>query len=288
MSALTVRQVRRSATCCCYGLRWLPTGLMIPVHDPADAGARAVPAADRAGRTAQGLVVLALELPTGGLADALGRNRCCSPPGCSTCVSLALFAVADSFALFFAGLGAAGHLPGAGQRPAGVLVRRRAPWPPTRRPSYERGLGHAGAVIGVAIAAGALLSGGLVALGPVGPVSALTVPVLAAIGAAGGRRWSRCWCCWSRCGPASGVAALRASVRRGAPDDRPGVRAAAPLPGAAGAGRGRAVLGLRHGHLRVAAAGTARRGGRRHRTGPPRCSARPAPRPGSPRPPARR
>jgi DHA1 family tetracycline resistance protein-like MFS transporter len=36
-------------------------------------------------------------------------------------------------------------------------------------------------VIGVAIAGGALLGGGLVALGPIGPFSALTVPVLASL-----------------------------------------------------------------------------------------------------------
>ena len=45
----------------------------------------------------------------------------------------------------------------------------------------ERGLGGGGMVLGVAIGAGALLSGGLVALGPIGGVSALTVPVLVAL-----------------------------------------------------------------------------------------------------------
>ena len=159
---------------------------------------------------AQGLVVLALELPTGGLADALGRRPVLVTAWAAQPALPRLLAVADSFALFFAGLGPAGGLPGARQRPAGVLVRRAtlAADPDT---TTSRGLGFAGTVAGVAIAGGALLSGGLIALGPVGPVSALTVPVLVAaalqvvalvaLAVAAGR------------GPARpGPAALRASV----------------------------------------------------------------------------
>ena len=44
-----------------------------------------------------------------------------------------------------------------------------------------RGVSAGGHVLGLCVAAGALLSGGLVALGPVGPVSALTTPVVAAV-----------------------------------------------------------------------------------------------------------
>jgi hypothetical protein len=46
---------------------------------------------------------------------------------------------------------------------------------------FETGLSRSGVVIGVAIAGGALLGGGLVALGPIGAVSALTVPVVASL-----------------------------------------------------------------------------------------------------------
>jgi len=45
----------------------------------------------------------------------------------------------------------------------------------------ETGLSRSGVVLGVAIAAGALVTGGLVALGPVGPVTALSLPVYAAL-----------------------------------------------------------------------------------------------------------
>jgi len=57
------------------GLRWLPTGLLIPVlvllllERGLTLGQIGLVAA------AQGLVVMLLELPTGALADALGRRR---------------------------------------------------------------------------------------------------------------------------------------------------------------------------------------------------------------------
>ena len=49
------------------------------------------------------------------------------------------------------------------------------------RADIETGLSRSGVVCGVTIAAGALAGGGLVALGGFGTVSALTVPVLAAV-----------------------------------------------------------------------------------------------------------
>ena len=135
----------------------------------------------------------------------------------------------------------------------------RPPWPSTRTPStspasagrHRRRRHHR---------RGALLSGGLIALGPVGPVSALTVPVLvaAALQAVAlvvllvllvERRPAR--------GPARCVPRSR---RHPGWSGRPS--AAAPLPGAARPGVGGAVLGFRHGHLRVVAAGPARRRGR--------------------------
>ena len=57
-----------------HGLRWLPTGLMIPVFVLL-ALERGIGLAEIGVIFAvQGFVVLALELPTGGLADALGRK----------------------------------------------------------------------------------------------------------------------------------------------------------------------------------------------------------------------
>ncbi|MEW2380006.1 MFS transporter [Micromonospora sp. NPDC047812] len=179
MSALSVRQVRRRFLVL-HGLRWLPTGLMVPVM---------ILLMQERGLTlsqiglvtvAQGLVVLALELPTGGLADALGRRPVLMVAWLVNLASLALFAVADSFALFFLVWALQGVFRAldSGPMESWYVDATLAADPDAE---YEPGLGHAGTVVGVAMAAGALLGGGLVALGPVGPISALTVPVLVAI-----------------------------------------------------------------------------------------------------------
>lgn len=178
MSALSVRQVRRRFLVL-HGLRWLPTGLMVPVM---------ILLMQERGLTlsqiglvsvAQGLVVLALELPTGGLADALGRRSVLIAAWLVNLAALALFAVADSFALFFLVWALQGVFRALDSGPleSWYVDATLAADP---KAEYEPGLGYAGTVIGVAISAGALLGGGLVALGPVGPVSALTVPVLVA------------------------------------------------------------------------------------------------------------
>ncbi|NES13458.1 MULTISPECIES: MFS transporter [Micromonospora] len=179
MSTLSVRQVRfRYLTL--YALRWLPGGLLIPVMillmqerglSLSQIGLVA---------TAQGLVVLALELPTGGFADALGRKPVLVVAWLICLVSLVLFAVADSFWLFALVWALQGiyRALDSGPLESWYVDATLAADPDAE---YEHGLGHAGMVIGLAIGAGALLSGGLVALGPVGPISALTLPVLVAI-----------------------------------------------------------------------------------------------------------
>ncbi|MFC3501881.1 MFS transporter [Micromonospora krabiensis] len=178
MSALSVAQVRHRFLVL-HGLRWLPTGLMIPVMillmqerglSLSQIGLVSV---------AQGLVVLALELPTAGLADALGRKPVLVAAGLINLASLAVFAVADTFALFFLVWAMQGVFRALDSGPleSWYVDATLAADPDA---TYESGLGHAGTVIGVSIGAGALLGGGLVALGPLGPVSALTVPVLVA------------------------------------------------------------------------------------------------------------
>ncbi|KAB1128983.1 MFS transporter [Micromonospora sp. AMSO12t] len=179
MSTLSVRQIRRRYLAL-YGLRWLPSGLLIPVMillmqerglSLSQIGLVA---------TAQGLIVLALELPTGGFADALGRKPVLVTAWVTCVISLAVFAVADSFWLFFLSWALQGvyRALDSGPLESWYVDATLAADPDAE---YEPGLGHAGTVIGIAIGAGALLSGGLVALGPIGPVSALTLPVLAAI-----------------------------------------------------------------------------------------------------------
>ncbi|MGK5676963.1 MFS transporter [Micromonospora sp. URMC 106] len=209
MSALSVRQVRRRFLVL-HGLRWLPTGLMVPVM---------ILLMQERGLTlsqiglvsvAQGLVVLALELPTGGLADALGRRPVLITAWLVNLAALALFAVADSFAVFFLVWALQGVFRALDSGPleSWYVDATLAADP---KAEYEPGLGYAGTVIGVAISAGALLGGGLVALGPVGPVSALTVPVLVAA-ALQVVALVALLVLLPEVGPAKGAGALRASV----------------------------------------------------------------------------
>ncbi|MFI2667753.1 MFS transporter [Micromonospora carbonacea] len=179
MSALSVRQAR-SRYLVLHGLRWLPTGLLIPVMILLMQERGLSLSQIGIAFTAQGLVVLALELPTGGMADALGRRPVLVAATALNLASLALFAVADSLALFvlvFALQGVYRALD-SGPLESWYVDATLAADPAAE---YERGLGLGGTVAGVAIAGGALLSGGLITLGPLGPVSALTVPVLASV-----------------------------------------------------------------------------------------------------------
>ncbi|MEU3454423.1 MFS transporter [Micromonospora sp. NPDC006766] len=179
MSTLSVRQVRfRYLTL--YGLRWLPTGLMVPVMILLMQERGLTLSQIGLVATAQGLVVLALELPAGGLADALGRKPALGVAWVIGLISLIIFAVADSFWLFFLVWALQGvyRALDSGPLESWYVDATLAADP---HADYERGLGQAGTVSGLAIGVGALLGGGLVALGPVGPVSALTLPVLVAI-----------------------------------------------------------------------------------------------------------
>ncbi|GGM41371.1 hypothetical protein GCM10011608_27670 [Micromonospora sonchi] len=178
--ALSVRQIRRRYLVL-HGLRWLPAGLVIPVS---------ILLMQERGLTltqiglavaAQGVVVLALELPTGGFADALGRKPVLVVATLVGLVSTGLLVVADSFALLAAVWALQGVFRALDSGPleSWYVDTTLAADPDD---AYEKGLGQGGTVLGVSVAAGALLSGALVALGPVGPVSALTGPVVVAAG----------------------------------------------------------------------------------------------------------
>ncbi|GIE33253.1 hypothetical protein Ait01nite_062980 [Actinoplanes italicus] len=176
---MTAAQVR-SRYVFLIAMRWLPVGLLVPIvvllplergFDIAQIGSVVA---------VQGIVVLLLELPTGGLADAIGRRPVLLIAGVINLASLALLVVADTMAL----LGLAYLLQGvyraldSGPLESWFVDRSLAADPEA---DIETGLAHGGTASSLAIAGTALLSGGLVWLGPVGSVSALTVPVLVAL-----------------------------------------------------------------------------------------------------------
>ncbi|MFK3984239.1 MFS transporter [Micromonospora sp. NPDC050397] len=180
MSALTLRQAR-GRYLVLSGLRWLPIGLLIPVTTLLLLERGLTLPQVGLVAAAQGLVVLVLELPTGGLADAIGRKPVLILAGLLCLGSLVLLTFAASVGLLLLVFLLQGVFRALDSGPldSWYVDAMLAADPDA---DLERGLGGGGTVVGVAIGAGALLSGGLVALGPLGGVSALTVPVLVALG----------------------------------------------------------------------------------------------------------
>lgn len=163
------------------GLRWLPTGLLIPVTVLLALSRGLSLTQIGLVFSVQGLVVLALELPTGGLSDALGRRPVLILAAVVALLSLALLYVADSVAMFVASMALQGvyRALDSGPLEAWYVDATLAADPDAQ---LERGLGAGTAVLSVAIATGALLSGGLVALAPFDAVDALALPLLVALG----------------------------------------------------------------------------------------------------------
>jgi MFS family permease len=179
LTPLTPTQVRRRYLVL-HGLRWLPVGFLVPVVTLLMLERGLTLSQVGLITAVQGLVVLALELPTGGLADALGRKPVLVVAALVDIGSLALAVVADVFPLFLLVFLLQGIYRALDSGPleswyvdATLAADPEAP--------YERGLNAGAVVVGLCIGGGALLAGGLVALGPLGPFSALTVPVLAAL-----------------------------------------------------------------------------------------------------------
>ncbi len=163
-----------------HGLRWLPSGLLMPVFTllPLQRGLTL----SQAGVVfaAQGLAVLFVELPTGGLADAIGRRPVVLLSSAVGFGSLTLVFFADSVALFVVAFFLQGIYRALDSGPLESwyvdAALREDP-----EATIEAGLSAGGVVLGVAVAGGALLSGGLIALDPLPGVSALAVPILPAL-----------------------------------------------------------------------------------------------------------
>ncbi|HLT09462.1 MAG TPA: MFS transporter [Micromonosporaceae bacterium] len=161
-------------------LRWLPTGLMIPIFVLLPLHRGLGLSEIGVAMAMQGLVVAALELPTGGLADTIGRRRMLLGATTIAIGSLVLFLLADTFAelaIAFALTGVYRALD-SGPLDAWYVDTAMAAEPGLR---VERGMSAHGTVLGVAIATGALASGALVAWDPLSTVDALVVPGLLAV-----------------------------------------------------------------------------------------------------------
>ena len=161
-------------------LRWLPTGLMIPVLVLLLLERGLTLAQLGLAFAAQGFVVLVLELPTGGFADALGRRRVLLLASVFEVGAIAMLIAADSvavLALAFAFLGVYRALE-SGPLEAWYVDTTQALDPEA---DIERGLSLGGIVLGVALGAGSLLSSVIVALDPLPTVDALVTPLIVAL-----------------------------------------------------------------------------------------------------------
>jgi len=161
-------------------LRWLPVGLLMPVFVllPLSRGLTLT----QIGFVfaAQGLVVLVLELPTGGLADSIGRRPVLLIASVVSLASLSLFYLAQTAEMFVLAMVLQGihRALDSGPLEAWYVDETLATAPGTH---MERGLSAGTTVLSLAIAGGALLSGGLVALDPFPSVETLALPVLVAM-----------------------------------------------------------------------------------------------------------
>ena len=161
-------------------LRWFPVGLCMPIGVLLALSRGLTLAEFGLAVSLQGFVVLALELPTGGLSDSWGRRPVLVLSAAVALGSMSLLVVADSFAEFavYAMLQGVYRALDSGPLESWYVDARLAADPSAK---LERGLSAGGTVIGLAIAAGALATGGTVAWVEVPGIPTLVVPVVLAL-----------------------------------------------------------------------------------------------------------
>jgi MFS family permease len=161
-------------------LRWLPAGFLGPIIMLIPISRGLTLAELGLAFSVQGLVTLVLELPTGGLADSLGRRPVLILATLVNLASVAVILVADTVALF----ALAALLQGVYRAlDSGPLEAWYVDATHEVHPAFqiERGLSTGTAVLSVSIAIGALLSGGLIALHPIPSLDPLDLPILVSL-----------------------------------------------------------------------------------------------------------
>jgi MFS family permease len=162
-------------------LRWLPVGVAVPVSVLL-ATARGLSPADIGVTVAvYGAVALLLELPTGGLADAIGHRPVLVLSGLFTVAGLLTMAVANSMLLFLV----AWSLKGVARAlDSGPLEAWYVDTVHLSQPGADvtSGLSRAAAADAIGLSAGAVLGGALPLLLDGDGASALAVPLVVAAG----------------------------------------------------------------------------------------------------------
>lgn len=180
MTALDPRAAkRRYLTLIC--LRWLPTGLLIPISVLLMLSRGLSLTEIGIAFSAQGFMVLILELPTGGLSDSLGRRPVLILASFVGLASLGVLIFAHSLPMFVVAMLLQGVFRALDSGPLEAwYVDATLTADPDAR--IESGLGAGSSALSIGIATGALVSGALVALDPIEAVDPLTLPLLVAFG----------------------------------------------------------------------------------------------------------
>lgn len=160
-------------------LRWLPTGFVIPATAllPLERGLTI--AEYGAVAATQGFVVLLLELPTGGFADALGRKPVFVASAAVALASYVVYALAQVPLAFVLASALSGVFRALDSGPLNawfVDAVHEDDSLPDRGHAVARGLSGYASVAGASIAAGAVMSGLLIAWAPLGRESSLALP----------------------------------------------------------------------------------------------------------------
>ncbi|MGH1491530.1 MAG: MFS transporter [Acidimicrobiales bacterium] len=164
------------------GLRWFPVGLMLPVLVLFVLGQGFSLGQFGAAAAIQSVVVLALELPTGGLADVVGARRVLVWANVANLASLSLLLIASSLPVLMVVWALQGlyRALDSGPLEAWYVSGLVAEDPDA---NIERDLSGAGTILGLAIAGGSLTSSALVALAPSLDLKPLMLPIAVAIAA---------------------------------------------------------------------------------------------------------
>ncbi|AXT85538.1 MFS transporter [Aeromicrobium sp. A1-2] len=167
------------------GLRWLPTGLIIPVMALLPLGRGLTVAEYGSVIAVQGIVVLCLELPTGGFADAVGRRPVFIASALFALASYLVYSFAQTPWAFAVATALSGVFRALDSGPLSSWFVDRVHEDPAvldRAGTVVRGLSGYASVVGASIATGAVLSALLVAWAPLGRTNALVLPYWIAAG----------------------------------------------------------------------------------------------------------
>lgn len=160
--------------------RWLPVGFVIGVFTLFALERGLTVQQTLTYGVAQGVMVLLLELPTSGFADAFGRKAVLVAAGVVNIVSLVLYLTATTFWQFTL---AAAFMGIYRALDSGPLEAWFVDTVHLTTPGAEVGqaLARQGTIVGVAIAGGSLLSGGLIAWHPFAEYSAIALPIVVSV-----------------------------------------------------------------------------------------------------------